>query len=849
MTKNAKHPEDVDPKPAPGGIDYRRLLEGLPGAPYQFLIGKNGTYHFPYMGERCIDLFGRTAEEIMADAAALFQRLPPADAEAVNRAIEASAETLSPYSQEHRVITPDGETIWVHASAIPRKLPTGDIIWDGFSLDITERKSAECALRESEEKFRLAFETSPDSINLNRLDDGRYIDLNDGFTKIIGYTRREAIGKTSIELNIWDDPKDRERLISMLKRNGYAENLEARFRAKDGAIKYGLMSARILQLKGEAVILSITRDITDRKRHEETIKSRILALTQPDIDVGALALTDVIGLDILQEVQDAFSAAFKIPAIIYDKNGAAITRPSNFTDFCRLIRSSPEGRRRCEGFNSKLSADLSRTLRPVIRKGCAVHNIVTGAVPIVVGGRHIGNIGMGQMIDGDFHIGQLQSFAEEIGVPSRALGSAAASLMPFEKNRFETVLAFLNTLAEQLGLLGLQNLQQARFIHEREHLTHRLGQVQKMESLGTLAGGIAHDFNNILFPIMGYAEMLLDDAPEGSLARKNLEKILAGTIRARELVRQILTFSRQANEEVQPVRVQIILKEALKLIRATLPTTIDIQRHIDPSCLPVMADPTRIHQVIMNLITNAYHAMQDSGGVLDIRLETIEKPAPDVAPPSVADTRYICLTVADTGHGIPADLLEKIFDPYFTTKEKDKGTGLGLSMVHGIVKNCGGAVQVESQPGAGAVFRVYLPVKETTADARTAPADIPGGTEHLLMVDDEPAVVYMGKAMLERLGYRVTPETGSEAALETFRTHPDRFDLVVTDMTMPGMTGVQLASRLREIRPDVKIVICTGFSDLMDEKKAADYGIQGFILKPVVKAEIAAKIREALDAH
>ncbi len=719
----------------------------------------------------------------------------------------------------------------------------------GFARDISRRKAAEAALWESEEKFRLAFQTSPDSINLSRLSDGRCLDINEGFTRIMGYPREDVIGKTSLELKIWDDPEDRERLVAALREKGRAENLEARFRARDGTVRHGLMSARVIPINGEDVILSITRDITDRKRDEEIIKSRILALTRPDIQVGDVQLTDILGLDMLQELQDAFSDAFALPMIIFDVRGRLITRLSNPTGFCRLVRSTPGGSRRCEAFNGRLIEELSQNPRPVVRKGCAIQHIITGTAPIVIGDLHVANIGMGQMTEGDLDTEEIRRFAREIGVPPEDLAAAADSLIPFDPDRFGKILAFLDTLARQLALLGLQNLQQARFIHERDQAAESLHHVQRLESIGTLAGGIAHDFNNILFPIMGYVEMMIENAPEGGRERRNLEKILEGAIRARELVRQILTFSRQTGEEIQPVRMQLILKEAFKLARSTLPSTIAIRHRIDEGCKPVMADPTQIHQVIMNLITNAYHAMHETGGELDIQLETIEAGPALSEAASLPPGLYARLTVADTGPGIPESLLDRIFEPYYTTKPKDQGTGLGLSVVYGIVKNRGGAVQVENRPGGGAVFSVFLPVKETKADARAAPAttDIPGGTEHLLMVDDEPLVVDMAKAMLERLGYRVTPETDSKAALETFRAHPDRFDLVVTDMTMPGMTGVQLAGRLREIRPDVKIVICTGFSHLMDEKKAAGYGIQGYILKPVVKSEMASVVRKALD--
>ena len=513
--------------------------------------------------------------------------------------------------------------------------------------DITHRIQANIELRKSEEKFKSTFRISPDAINLNSVEGGVYIDINEGFTKILGYSREDIIGKSSIELNIWNDPKDRERLVSGLKKWGVVENLEAVFIGKDGQIKTGLMSARLLRIENQNVILSITRDITEQRKLET----------------------------------------------------------------------------------------------------------------------------------------QLQ-------------------------------------------------------------------QSQKMESIGTLAGGIAHDFNNILFPIVGHTEMLLEDITEGSPFRDSLNQIYTGAIRASDLVKQILTFSSQESGELKLMKMQPIIKEALKLIRSTIPTAIEIKQNLETNCGVIKADPTQIHQIVMNLSTNAYHAMENTGGELVVSLKEIELGALDLINQDMTPGAYACLTITDSGKGMDKDLTQKIFDPFFTTKEKGKGTGMGLSVVHGIVESMNGAIQVYSEPAKGTEFNIYLPVVKSSSEKleiHHMKKPIQGGIERILLVDDEDAVVTMEKLMLERLGYQVTSRTSSIDALEAFRANPNKFDLVITDMAMPNMPGNKLSVELTKIRPDIPVLLCTGFSETMSEEKAASLGIKGFLLKPIVMKELSQKIREVLD--
>ena len=388
-------------------------------------------------------------------------------------------------------------------------------------------------------------------------------------------------------------------------------------------------------------------------------------------------------------------------------------------------------------------------------------------------------------------------------------------------------------------------------ITERKELEERLRQAQKMESIGTLAGGIAHDFNNILFPILGHTEMLLTDIPEDSPFRDEMKAIHTSALRAKDLVKQILTFSRQDVNELQLIKIQPIVKEALKLIRSTIPTTIEIKQDINADCGAIKADPTQIHQIVMNLTTNAYHAMEETGGQLKVSLKQIKLEPLDLMYPKMAPGVYACLIVADTGAGMDKNVTDKIFDPFFTTKAIGKGTGMGLSVVHGIVTSLEGAIQVYSEQGKGTKFHVYFPIEKNSLKklATHSKTQIQGGTEQILLVDDEEAILTMEKQMLERLGYQVTSRVSSLEALEAFRANPGRFDIVITDMAMPNMAGDKLSDELTKIRTDIPVLLCTGFSETMSEEKATSLGIKGFIFKPIVMQDFAQKIREVLNKN
>ena len=410
-------------------------------------------------------------------------------------------------------------------------------------------------------------------------------------------------------------------------------------------------------------------------------------------------------------------------------------------------------------------------------------------------------------------------------------------------------------LYDQNGnVVGLQGT--TRNIHERkeaekerQRLSAQLRHSQKMEAIGTLAGGIAHDFNNILTAIVGYAELSLMDAQQNTRLSGNLQEIYRAGSRATELVRQILTFCRQTEHEREPIQIAPIVKEALKLLRSSIPTTVEIESSIKNDLGTTMADPTQIHQVVMNLCTNAAQAMEKTGGKLTVTLEraTLGKRF-HMMHPDVMPGNYFRLTVSDTGHGIAPGIMEKIFDPYFTTKKIEEGTGLGLSVSQGIVKSCGGELTVESQVNKGSTFMVYLPeISRSALKKEEKIVELPTGNQRILFVDDESALVNMGRQRLSRLGYHVEGYTSSVEALAQFQANPGRYDLVITDMTMPVISGDQLARRLIEIRPDIPIILCTGYSRQISDKKATACGIRSLLMKPITIKEMAETVKRVLS--
>ena len=382
-----------------------------------------------------------------------------------------------------------------------------------------------------------------------------------------------------------------------------------------------------------------------------------------------------------------------------------------------------------------------------------------------------------------------------------------------------------------------------------KNMENQLRQAQKMEAIGTLAGGIAHDFNNILTPILGYSEMIKEQAePQSSMAREAGEVIRAAN-RAKELVQQILTFSRQSEQTHKPLKPHLVVKEALRLLRSTIPSSIELLSAIDSNSGMIMANPTQIHQLVMNLCTNAFHALANQEGQIKVKLESISLDEQKADQLRLDRGDYLQITVEDTGCGMSKEVQAKIFDPYFTTKKQGEGTGLGLAVVMGNVQNLGGAIELRSVEGAGSTFMIYLPtIPVPTEDETDSPAlPLPGGSETVLVVDDEQAITKMISTFLRRLGYQVHDFTDCKEALDFYRQSPAIADLVITDMTMPHITGQELARKMWQLRPELPVILCTGFSRLISAEQARELGMSGFLMKPIRQNTLATAVRHALD--
>ena len=407
---------------------------------------------------------------------------------------------------------------------------------------------------------------------------------------------------------------------------------------------------------------------------------------------------------------------------------------------------------------------------------------------------------------------------------------------------------------DEVGKLAMAFNDMSESLKKREEEKHLLEEhlryTKKMEAIGTLAGGIAHDFNNILAAIMGYTELASLNASNSDLLKGDLNDIIKASNRAKDLTKQILLFSHQTEQKQKPIKIELIVKEVLKMMRASLPATIEMRQNIKTGLAPILSDSTEIHRILMNLCANAAHAMQKKGGgVLEVTLSDIEIDKKTAAQNlDLNPGPYQILTISDTGYGMDNSVIERIFDPFFTTKKYGEGTGMGLAVTHGIVKSCGGAITVSSEVGKGTTFKVFFPAIESEIAVESEHCEsVPHGKERILFVDDETAIVTSGRQLLESLGYKVIAKTNGIEALETFKEQPNNFDIVITDMIMPKMTGKDLSKEILAIRPDIPIIICTGFSEVISEKKAKAIGIREFIMKPVLRKDMAKIIRRVLE--
>jgi signal transduction histidine kinase/CheY-like chemotaxis protein len=584
-----------------------------------------------------------------------------------------------------------------------------------------------------------------------------------------------------------------------------------------------------------------------------------------------------------------------IPSAIFDLEGTFLAGAGSKRICTEFHKKHPEAKK------LYLQSDIRAIRRASKRRGEAVcicrHGLMEAHCPVIIDGKPVAYVFTGQFLHERVNGLMIERFrrqAREYGFNEDDYIAALKELPLVSYEKLRGMIEYLDVYVEQLSQAGLagwirkeqingispngdmfekifesspilmtiSEISSGRYLkvdncfekitgYSRERvgkkqLEKQLQQAQKLEAIGALSGGIAHDFNNILGVIIGFTDMVLDDVPPGSRIRTDLEKVLQAGYRGKDLVGQILAFSRQSQDELIPLQLHSIIKEVFKMLRSSLPSTIKIKHKIDGSCGPVEADPSQIHQILMNLCTNAYHAMEDNGGVL-----TIEYRPATIIPAGLhryaekTRARFMELVISDTGVGIDDDIIDLIFDPFFTTKAKGKGTGMGLFIAYGIVQKYNGTISVESTPGHGTAFHVFLP--ESNREILELPIVQEFslvGKEHIMLIDDEKLLVEMGKKMLERLGYTVMALTDSHTALEVFSASPDDFDLIITDQTMPDMTGLELAKEMLKKRPSLPIILCTGYSSHVNEEIAKQYGIRKFLYKPVIKSDLANLIRD-----
>ncbi len=886
------------------------------------------------VNQTCCNIFGYAGpEEVIGTSAATVhlseERFRQFGAMVFGQDLQEGAFNI-PYEFRKK----DGTPIWVQMS--------GEVIDDGQAIlwimvDITERRQAEAKIRESEAKFRIAFATIPEPVALTRIHDGIYLDVNEKFLQLSGYSREELVGRSSIDVNIWKNHSDRDRLLQGLKQSGKVENLEAEFLGKGGRVIYGLMSARIIEIDGEKVILSITRDYTDRKLAEEKyatlVKEANVGIALVDAATGELLECNQALADLVERSQDELIG--RSQAILYPPHPLANNTATGFA-----AHRDAEGRgtleskcitRGGEALDVEIKASLyklgqrdvmlgffqdisyrkrqERMLQARLRLNEAAASLPRKELlqkfvdeaesmteseigflhfvnsdreylafqmwstntmrhctvaeekshgPIFEAGVWLDCVRKGQpVIHNDY-----ERLAHRKDLPDGHPAIVRELVVPlFSDNRIVAILGVGNKPTDyhqgdvqaltELASLTWDIIARKESEDKKQELEVQLRQKYKMEAVGVMAGGIAHNFNNNLAIILGNLEMAGLKKNKSDLLDKYLGNAKTAVLRSRDLVAQILTYSHQDQKELGPVDLGLVVRETLSLLKSTLPASVSLACQAPSShSLIIKGDPGKIQEALINLCNNAVYAMNEKGQ-LKIDLTLVDLQPQDIPGHCFCQAGpHVCLTVEDSGCGIDQSILDRIFDPFFTTKSVDKGTGMGLSTVQGIVDQHGGMIKVASTVGTGTSFHLFFPMEKDAGSlpARQVSSERHQGRERILLVDDDTSLLELVTQMLEELGYRVTAIDSSSRALTLFAGNPSAFDLVITDQTMPELTGEALVAELRKISPGVRVVLMTGFSSQIDEEQAVTAGVQAFCLKPLEMTELSRIVRNTLDS-
>jgi len=701
------------------------------------------------------------------------------------------------------------------------------------------RKDAEEQLRQEKEHMRVTLRSIGDAVITTDME-GVVTSMNPVAAQLTGWGEAEAVGRALREVFVICNASTRdacENPVSLVLREGEISGLPENtlLLARDGREYHIADSAAPIRRDDGRIagVVLVFRDVSEEYHREQELALELkirkaLANLSGEVIASSYDIAAIAG-KILEKAQELTGSMHGYVGSVDPKSGSLVCHA--FTPMLEASCQVHEDARRMEfapgadgsypglwgsGLNEGEAFFCNKPAEHPASGGCPPGHIRVErflSMPVRLGGQLVGQIALAN--------------------PPRDYGEEDLGIV------------------ERLAGYFAQVVNVSRATAERDKLVAELRQAQKMEAVGTLAGGVAHDFNNMLTPILGYTELAMLQLPQGDKLRDNFAEVLKAAHRAKALVQQILTFSRQKGHELACVELSPALKECLKMLRASLPTTIEIRERICSDCGRVMADLTQMQQVLINLCTNAAHALEGNGGFIEVALEELTLVQADsVAHNNLRPGKYLRLLVSDNGCGMERAIQERIFEPYFTTKEQGKGTGLGLALVHGIVKSHNGVISVYSEPGQGSTFKIYFPVcceAEGEEPATLLRPSLPKGKERLLLVDDEEQVLGMLREMTEFLGYKVTCFTDSRDAWEAFAREPGLFDLVITDQTMPGLTGDGLAAKILQLRPRCPIILCTGFSEVVSEEKARELGVREYLLKPVVVTDLAQALRRALN--
>ncbi|THB74950.1 MAG: PAS domain-containing sensor histidine kinase [Desulfobulbaceae bacterium] len=804
------------------------------------------------------------------------------------------------------VFNPDkGDYVWLQINAIPQFAEGAPKPYQVFVTmrDITEQKLTEDTLRESEEKYRKLVTTAPFGIQLTDLD-GKILLSNPAHHRIHGHGENELVGTYIWDLIAEDEAKEftKAYYLDLIKHQPVPETYYSKDRSKDGhLIDTQIDWDYIYNTDGELIsIISIISDVTERKQSEKKIEDvrqfneRIILNSPVGISIYQSesgqciatndAMAKLVGATkaqvlsqncyeisswkesgVLQAALTALKENKKVShvASLTTTFGKEVVidchlAPFEFAETPHLMLTATDITRRVTAEKAILAqkekAEQYLNIAGVIfvalnnigevtlinRKGCEV----IGYESTEIIGRNWFENFVPEWLRDDL-----------IPVSKQLLSGDIEPVEYFEnpiltKNGEERLIAWHNTILKDGAGNITGHLSAGHDITDKRQLEEQLQRAQKMESIGTLAGGIAHEFNNILSIIIGNNELIMEDLPDWSLSRESCEEIRLAGLRARDIVKHLLTFSRQDDSTKKPIDIASVTAGAVKLIRATTPSNFEIRDKISADCLPIIGDSTQIHQVLINLCNNAVDALPISGGRMEIELNNIVLKEKDHTSTSKQlPGTYVKLIMRDNGCGMDTTTLDRVFEPYFTTKEVGKGSGIGLAVVHGIIENHDGSITCESTPGEGTTFTILIPAYAGQLEEETDRSEIISGKgEKVLYVDDEPAIARLGKRHLDSLGYQTFSTTDPKEALDIIRADPDRFDLVITDMAMPDMPGDQLIAGIKSLAPNLPTIICSGYSSRMSEAKASKMGIKAFVMKPLNKTELSKKVREVLES-